>query len=78
MSDHDAAKRRRQHDARAQRTRAIGDGLAERFGHVRMLQHERALQVAGTVQTRGQTEVAFEQRARTPVQVKKLVARHES
>ena len=62
VSDHDAAKRRRQHDGRAQRARAVGDGPAERFGRLRMLQHERALQVARAVQPGGEAEVALEQR----------------
>ena len=55
---------------------AIGDRAAERLGLLRMLQHERALQVAGAVQPRRQAEVAFEQRARPAEQIKKLVACH--
>src|SRR4029077_9690088 len=43
---------------------------------MRVLQHQGALQVAGTVQARGETEVAIEQRARAAVHVEKLVARH--
>ena len=34
---------------------------AERLGAGRMLQHQRALQIAGTVEARGQPEVPFEQ-----------------
>ena len=54
---------RRQHDVRPERTHAIGDGSAAGFRFRRMLQHQRALQVAGTVQSGGQPEVSFEQRA---------------
>jgi hypothetical protein len=43
---------------------------------LRMLQHERTLQIARAVQSRRQPEMPFEQRARTPEDVKKLVARH--
>ena len=35
----------------------------ERLGFTRMLQHQRALQIAGAVQPGGQSEVAFEQGA---------------
>ena len=49
---------------------------AERLGVRRMLQHERALQVAGAVQAGGQTEMAVEQRAGASEQVEKLVAGH--
>ena len=76
LSDDDAAERRREHHGGAQVAHAIRDRAAERLGLLRMLQHERALQIAGAVQPRGQTEVAFEQRARPAVQIKKLVACH--
>ena len=59
-----------------QRAGAFGDGAAERLGVLRMLQHERALQVAGAVEAGGQTEVAFEQRARAPEQIEEFVAGH--
>ena len=55
---------------------AIGDRAAEPLRVLRMLQHQRALQIAGAVQPRRQPEVAFEQRARLPEEIEKLVARH--
>ena len=55
---------------------AVGNRAAERLGLLRVLQHQRALQIARAVQPGGQTEVTFEQRARSPVQIKKLVACH--
>ena len=54
------------------------DRAAERLRVLRVLQHERALQVAGAVQPRRQPEVAVEQRPRPAEQIKKLVARHVS
>ena len=68
LSDDDAAERGRQHDGRAEVARALRDGAAERLGVGGMLQHERALQVAGTVKPGRQTEVALEQRARAAEQ----------
>src|ERR1700738_4752189 len=59
-----------------QLARAIRDRAAEHLGVLRMLQHERALQIAGAVQPGGQPEVPVEQCARPAVEIKKLVARH--
>ena len=64
LADDDAAQRRRQHRLRAEAAHAIRERRAERFGLARMLQHERALQVAGAVQSGRQAEVALEERAR--------------
>src|SRR6266566_3696418 len=55
---------------------SIGDGGAARFGLRRMLQHQRALQVAGTVQSRRQPEVSFEQRARPPKPIEHGIRSH--
>ena len=63
VADDDAAERRRQDDGRRRSADALGDRAAERLGLRRMLQHERALQVAGAVQAGGQAEMPFEQRA---------------
>ena len=69
MADDDAAERRRQHHGRLQIGDALGDRAAERFGVRRMLQDERALQVAGAVQAGGQAEVSVEQRAGFPEEI---------
>src|ERR1044071_4418193 len=63
LADHDSAEGGRQHGLHVEAAYAIGNGEAERFGFARMLQHERALQIPGTVQSGGEAEVAFEQRA---------------
>ena len=52
---------------------ALGERAAERFGVLRVLQHERALQIAGAVQAGGQAEVAVEQRAGAPEQIEQVV-----
>ena len=76
LSDDDAAERGRQHDGRAEVARPLGEGAAERLRVGRMLQHERALQVAGAVKPGRQAEVAFEQRARAAEQIEQLVSCH--
>ena len=76
LADDDAAERRRQHDRRTEIARAVRDGATERLRIIGMLQHDRALQVAGTVQPRRQPEVAFEQRTRAAEQIEELLSRH--
>ena len=63
LPDDNAAERRREHDVGAERTDAVSDRGAAGFRFRWMLQNERALQIAGTVQSGGQPEVPFEQRA---------------
>ena len=73
LADDDAAERRRQHDGRpqaARRDRAMARPSASAC--CGMLQHERALQVAGAVQPGGQAEVALEQRAGPAEQIEKF------
>ncbi len=64
MSDDEAAERRREHGGDAGRRQQPGQRAAERLGMRRMLQHERALEIAATVQAGRQPEVPLEQRAR--------------
>ena len=78
LADDHTAERRRHHDGRSEIARAVRERRAERLRVARMLQDERALQIARTVQPRGQTEMPVEQRARSPEEIKKLVARHAS
>ena len=61
--DDDPPQRGRQNDRRPQRARQRCDLRAERFRMRRVLEHERALQISRTVETRRQTEVSLEQRA---------------
>src|SRR5258708_6232195 len=56
----------------------IGDRAAGGLGVLRVLQHERALQIAGTVKPGRQPEMALEQCARLAEQIKKLVAGHSA
>ena len=58
------------------RADALGDRPAERFGVRGMLQHERALQVAGAVQAGRQAEVPVEQGAGAAEEVEQFVACH--
>ena len=51
LADHDAAKRGRQHGRGAERSHPDTQGGAERLRIARMLEHERALQIAGAVQS---------------------------
>ena len=57
-------------------TRPLGKGASECLRVGRMLQHERALQVAGTVKPGRQAEVAFEQRTRAAEQIQQIVSCH--
>src|SRR5262245_52794807 len=70
LTDDDTAERRGKHHIRRQCPNAIGDLCATCLGFGGVLQDERTLQVAGAVETCGQPEVAFEQRARAskPIQ----------
>ena len=52
---------------------ALGERAAERFGVRRVLQHERALQIAGAVQAGGQAEMSVEQGAGFPEQIEQVV-----
>ena len=63
LADHDPAERGRQHRLRAERSDDRAKRGAERLGLAWMLQHERALQIAGAVQSGRQTEVPFEKSA---------------
>ena len=69
LADDDAAERRREHDLSAQIADPLGDGRAAGLGLARVLQHERALQVAWAVQAGGQPEVPFEQGADAPEEI---------
>ena len=64
MPDDDPAERRRQHDRRAQRVGPRGDGTPQQLRVRGILEHEGALKIPRAVQTRRQTEVSLEQRAR--------------
>ena len=55
---------------------ALGDGTTQRFGVRRILQHQRALEIAAAVQSGGQAEVAVEQGAGAAEQVEQFVASH--
>src|SRR6185295_17879323 len=50
VADDDAAERRREDHRRPQITGALRDRAAQRLGMLRMLQHQRALQIARAVQ----------------------------
>ena len=63
LADDDAAQGRRQHHVAPQARVAAAMRGAEGLGAGGVLQHERALQVAGTVEARGQPEVPVEQGA---------------
>src|SRR6185295_4508187 len=76
VADDDAAERRREDHRRPQITGALRDRAAQRLGMLRMLQHQRALQIARAVQARGQPEVSVEQRARAAIEIEEIVARH--
>ena len=76
VADHDAAERRGEDRRRAEPASAGAERVAERRRVARMLEHERALQVPGAVQTRRQTEVAFEQGAGLAEQMQELVVGH--
>ena len=51
---------------------AIGQGGAQGLGLARVLQHQRALQIARAVQARGQPEMSFEEGADAAKQVEDL------
>ena len=76
VADDDAAERRREHDRRAVALERGAERFTERRRVARVLEHERALQVPGAVQTRRQTEVAFEQGAGLAEQMQELVVGH--
>jgi hypothetical protein len=63
LADDDAAERRRQHDGRLQVTRQVADRVAESRGEIRILQHERALEVSLAVQTGCSLKCPSRQRA---------------
>ena len=60
-----------------QRGGSPGDRAPERLGVIRVLQHERALQVAGAVQAGGQPEVPFEERPGSAEEIEQRVAFHQ-
>jgi hypothetical protein len=61
LSDDNAPQSRRKHDLRAQVPNPVRDPGATGLRFARMLQDKGALQVPWTVQSRGQSEVTFEQ-----------------
>ena len=76
LADDDAAERRREDHRRLQVARAIGQRQAERFGELRELEHQRALQIAVAVQARRQPEMPLEQRAGLPEQIEHRILIH--
>ena len=63
VADHHAAERRRQDDGRLQLARPRAERPSERFGVIGVLKDERALQVAGAVQSGRQQKMTSEQSA---------------
>ena len=57
--------------------RAFGERLSEPAGQLGMLQHERGLQVAFAVQSRGEAEVPFEQCAGLAKEIEHGVGIHQ-
>ena len=78
LADHDAAHRRRQHQCGAQMADPFGEGGTERLGVARPHQHQRALQITGAMEPRGQLEMPFEQRARLAEQGQHVVFSHRA
>jgi hypothetical protein len=72
----DPAECRRQHRLRVQLSHAFSECPAERLRMLRMLEHERALQIAAAVQTRREPEMPFEQRAAKPKKRQNVVRCH--
>jgi hypothetical protein len=64
VSDDQAAESRRENRIGVSGAQQLAERTTECFGVRRVLQHERALQVAAAVQPRRQAEVPLEQRAR--------------
>ena len=60
LADDDAAKRRRKHHVGPQIARPVADGTPQRFSVPRMLQYERRLQVARTVESGREAEMPIE------------------
>ena len=64
LADDDAAERGREHRPGTQRRGARSASARRGLGLARMLQHERALEIAGAVKAGRQAEMPFEQGAR--------------
>lgn len=78
LTDHDPSERWREHAGGAPGADARPQRGADGFGIARMLQDERALQVAGAVQTRGEPEMSFQQRAGTAKQAQEVGFSHRA
>src|SRR6266545_720286 len=78
LPDHDAAKSGREDHGRLQMLEARGKRTPQLFGEVRVLQHERALQVPIAVKPRRKLEVPFEQCTGLPEEIKNFVICHLS
>ena len=76
LADHDAAERRRQDDRRLHVARALGQRVSKRLGELRVLEHQRALQVAIAVQARRQPEMPLEERTGLPEQIEHAILIH--
>ncbi len=69
LADDDAAERRRQHDRRLHVPGPLRQRGAQRIGKLRVLQDERALQIALAVQPGREPEMPFEERTRLPEKI---------
>jgi hypothetical protein len=79
VADDYAAESRRKDHGRIQVGDACADRTAERFGVLRVLQHQRTLEIPGAVQAGRQAEVAVEQGAGFPEEIEEVVGtRHHA
>src|SRR5207249_75442 len=74
----DAADRGGQHRCRARVAEWRGQGRAERGGVLRVLEHERRLEIDVRVKAGGQPEVAVHERAGLLVELERLLFGHSS
>ena len=63
LADDDPSERGGQNDGRLHVARAVGQGMPQRVGELRKLEHERTLQITVAVQPRRQAEMPLEERA---------------